>query len=60
MASKCRDGECPHISHLRQATGYLEYANVPHSAVEFEIASNVNTGISSPEKNATLSVCPVT
>ncbi len=39
---------------------YLEYANVPHSADDFEIASNVNTGMSSPEKNATSSVCPVT
>src|SRR5579863_4239621 len=39
---------------------HLEYANVPHNAVDFEIASNVNTGMSSPEKNATLSVFPAT
>ncbi len=39
---------------------YLPYMYVPHSVVEFCIASKVNTGISSPEKNATRSVRPVT
>ncbi len=39
---------------------YLPYVNFPHSVVVFCIASNVNIGISSPEKNATFSVCPVT
>ena len=38
---------------------YLSYTKDPHTVVVFSIASNVKTGMSSPEKNATLRVCPI-
>ena len=46
-------------SHGLPATSYLSYTYVPHSDVEFSMAPKLNTGMSSPEKNATLSVRPV-
>ena len=58
-APRNRRGPSRLIAFSLPIAAYLSYTYVPHSAVVFCIASKVNTGISSPEKNATFSVCPV-